>query len=81
MIERIVFMQGEEAEEPLRILDEQGEEAAIEYLAQWHFPGEHETSETPGAGSDDDVYRAEDGFRLSWNTRLGYIGLERCLPE
>lgn len=76
--QRIVFMQGEEADEPLRILDEQGEEAAIEFLAQWDMEPGEEFSE-PASGDSDDVYETDDGFRLSYNTRLGYIGLERVV--
>lgn len=36
----IVFLQGEEADEPFRILDEEGLEAATEYLAQWDYGSE-----------------------------------------
>ncbi len=75
-IERIVFVQGDEADEPLSVLDTNGTEAAIEYLAQWHYPGEHELTQEPAAGSSDDVFETDDGFILTWNIRLGYIGLE-----
>lgn len=76
--QRIVFMQGDEADEPLRILDEQGEESAIEYLSQWDY-GEGEVFDDPSSGTDDDVYETGDGYRLSYNTRLGYIGLESII--
>ena len=46
-IERIVFAQGDEADEPLSILDTDGTEAAIEYLAQWHHPGKQELAQEP----------------------------------
>jgi len=72
--ENVVFIQNEEADEPLRILNSQGEEAVIDYLSQWHNPGEHETSETPGSGGSDSVYE-KDGYILSYNEGLGYIGL------
>lgn len=75
-IERIVFVQGDEADEPLSVLDTDGTEAAIEYLAQWHNPGEHELAQEPAAGSSDDVFETDHGFILTWNVRLGYIGLE-----
>lgn len=68
-------MQDSEADEALDILDEEGEEAALEHLAQWHHPGEHETSDEESAGDDDDVFE-QDGYILSWNSRIGYIGLE-----
>lgn len=35
--QEIVFIQGEEAEEPLNILDSEGESAALQYLAQWDY--------------------------------------------
>jgi hypothetical protein len=38
----IVFMQGEEAEEPLKILEDKGESAAIEYLKDWDYGKENE---------------------------------------
>ena len=74
--QRIVFMQGEDAQEALDILDNDGTDAAIEYLAQWDMePGEIE--DESAAGTDDDVYQSDDGYILTYNTRLGYIGLER----
>ena len=76
IIECIVFVQGDEAIQPLSILDTDGTEAAIEYLAQWHYPGDHDTGDEPAAGSTDDVFETDDGFILTWNIRLGYIGLE-----
>ena len=81
IIERIVFMQGDEADEPLSILDTDGTKAAIEYLAQWHYPGEHETANEPAAGTCDHVQKTDDGFILTWNDRLRYIGLERKAGE
>lgn len=79
--QRIVFMQGEEAEEALRILDEAGEEQAMDYLAQWdNGDGGGEVTDEPASGDDDDVCEA-GGYRMSYNTRLGYIGLELILPR
>jgi len=76
--ERIVFMDigSEEAADVLDIIHNDGEETAIEYLAQWHYPGEHETSSMVARGSDDDWFSTDDGYILSWNDRLGYVGLE-----
>lgn len=73
----IVFLQGEDADEPLAILDSQGESAAIDYLAQWDYGDAGEDFDEPSSGTDDDVHETDDGYRLSYNTRLGYIGLER----
>lgn len=78
--EHIVFAQGEDADEPLRILDEQGEEAAIEYLLQWDDGECAEVSDASSAGSSDDTFEVDD-LILTYNRRLGYIGLERVLDE
>ena len=85
MYSRIVFLQGEEADEPLRILDESGQDAAIEYLAGWDYGDDDDTHDEAASGDDDDVYETSpigplgDRYRLSYNTRLGYIGLERVV--
>lgn len=79
--ENVVFCQGDDAEEPMRILDEHGEDAAVEYLAQWHYPGEHETRHGDcGAGSADWTYETDDGYILAYNLHLGYIGLSYRIP-
>lgn len=77
----IVFMQGEEADEPLKILDNKGESAAIEYLADWDYGGEMEHTEVEAPwGPHDDTFE-EDDYVLSYNDRLGYIGLVRKVKE
>ena len=78
--ENIVFIQGEEADEPLQILDEKGPDAALEYLKQWHNPGQHEGTEELGHGGDDEVYE-KDGYIMSWNSGLNYIGLQYDLSN
>jgi hypothetical protein len=72
--EDVVFIQGEEAQEPLDILDNEGPDAALEYLKQWHDPGHHMGREDLGHGTSDETYE-KDGYIMSWNSRLGYIGL------
>lgn len=72
--EEVVFMQGEEAEEPLRILDQQGEDAALEYLKQWHDYGNHMGRNEIPVGGADSTYE-KDGYIMSWNPYIGYIGL------
>ena len=79
--ERIVFMQGEDAEAAMEELDQHGEEAAIEYLAQWDMGDGGDIHDEPASGSSDNVYESEDGYRLSYNTHLPYIGLERIISE
>ena len=79
MYQRIVFMQGDDATEPLAILDEAGEIAAIEFLSQWDMePGE--VFDEPASGTSDYVHETDDGLRLSYNPHHGYIGLERIVP-
>lgn len=73
--EDVVFMQGEEADEALEILDNKGEDEALRYLKQWHYPGEHMGSDSLGHGGSDRTYE-DDGYIMSWNTSLNYIGLQ-----
>jgi len=75
----IVFMQSsQDTAEPLRILEEQGEHAALEYLKQWDYGDSYEENNEPCAGTDDTIYR-EGPYIMSYNTRLEYIGLERVI--
>ena len=73
----IVFAQGDDAGEPLGLLDERGVAAAVEYLAQWdQGDGSEEPQKESSAGTSD--YQERCGaYLLTWNNRLGYIGLER----
>jgi hypothetical protein len=74
-VERIVFLQGDEANTAFKVFDEDGYLSAIHYLSGWHYPGEHETTKKLGRGTKDRVYR--DGrYVLTDNVGLGYIGLE-----
>jgi len=70
----IVFFQGDEANEPLAILDDQGEAACIRYCSQWDFGDCPEETTTPPWGRSDDLYVASD-YVLSYNQALGYVGL------
>ena len=78
----IVFLQGDQATEALDVLNLNGEDAALEMLAQydaWDSGGEHEETEEPW-GTSDDTFEGEVGgvpYVMSYNTRLGYIGLCR----
>jgi hypothetical protein len=77
----IVFLQGEEAVEPLKILDDKGEEEAIKYLEQWDYGKEmeHSPMEQPWGAEDDTFDNGE--YVMSWNSGLGYIGLVRKVKE
>lgn len=74
----IVFMQGDDAIEPLKILDEKGYDAVLEYLNQWDYD-EGQINDLPSHGTSDDVYQTKDGLVLSYNNSLGYIGLEKIV--
>lgn len=77
MYYEVVFLQGDEAREALALLESDGEAAAMNHLAQWDFGGESEHSPTGKPwGSSDHVVREGDYF-MSYNLRLGYIGLCR----
>jgi hypothetical protein len=72
--EDVVFLQGDEAEEALNILDNDGKEAALNYLAQWHSPGHGMGRNELPHGNSDETFE-KDGYHMSWNSSLGYIGL------
>lgn len=75
--QHIVFLQENEAEEAIATLEEEGAEAAFEYLLQWDY-GEGEETDTPPWGTKDHLYRYFDGefeYVMSVNFVLPYIGL------
>jgi len=78
--EDIVFLQGDAAFQPLEILETKGEDAALEYLKQWHYSGEHATTNELGHGSSDHIYE-KDGYIMSWNPKIGYIGLQYDMSQ
>jgi len=75
--QEIIFLQGSEAEEALNILEEQGEEKVVSYLSQWDYGDSPVTDEKPWGTSD--VVAFVDGYILTYNRSLGYIGL--CKEE
>ena len=85
MIERIIFLEHDSVNQDdyntvKALLDEHGEQAAIEFLKRWHYPGEHETADEESAGTADDTFEDDEGYILTWNSGLDYIGLE-CRTE
>ena len=79
----IVFMSGDDATEALENLDQHGEDRAMEHLAQWDYGSENEHSPATRKpwGTSDHVVQTQldngDIYYMSYNTRLGYIGLSR----
>lgn len=84
----VVFLQGDEADRPLRILGELGHVDAVDYLAQWDY-GEETTQaalengyvyDDPGQGTNDRVMMSGD-YALVVNPHVGYVSLLRRHPE
>lgn len=72
--EEVVFLQGHEAEEALDILAQYGENEALAFLTQWHDSGNHMgTTQAPGNSSAQTFQK--DGYTMSYDTSIGYIGL------
>ena len=61
-------------------MDDDGEKEALDFLLQWYHPGEHDTRENPPHGRGDSVF-GHDGFIMSWNRSIPYVGLVRKLEE
>lgn len=72
--EDVVFLQGEEANEAIEIIQRDGPDAGIKFLSQWHCPGEHMMRDELPHGTGDNVYHG-DGYLLFWNSTLPYVGL------
>lgn len=73
--ERVIFLQGEEADDALERFDSEGPNGLLEYLKEWHYPEEHPESEELWHGTTDDVYHL-GRYILTVNTRFRYCGLE-----
>jgi len=75
--EQVIFLDSDaDYDEFEEILKDDGIEAALKHLQQWHYPGEHDTREELGYGSSDHVYEPGDGYSMAWNTGLSYVSLE-----
>ncbi len=80
----VVFLQGEEAEEVLALIDREGTDTAITHLAQWDF-GEETTDaamengyvyDAPPTGALDRV-ATEGAYALTYNPAMGHVSLLR----
>ncbi|MHA6750836.1 hypothetical protein ACX31A_08025 [Dermacoccus nishinomiyaensis] len=84
----VVFLQGEDAEPVLDVIDRQGPDAGIAYLSGWDM-GEETMNDAmengyvynqPPAGMNDKV--AEQGeYALTYNPAMTYVGLTRRLTD
>jgi hypothetical protein len=73
--EQIVYLQGQEALEAMDILQNDGPDATVDFLKQYHYPSEHEALANLGHGRSDKTY-AKDGYLLAWNSLIPYISLQ-----
>lgn len=80
----VVFLQGEEAEPVMEIIDRQGTDPAIEYLAGWDH-GEDTIADAMENGyvydaapqTPADRLATRDDYALTYSPDLGYVGLAR----
>lgn len=81
----VVFLQGEEADQVLDLIDRDGTAAVIEHLKGWDY-GEETTQaalengyvyDEPPTGALDRVVTSEDGYTLTYNPLVGHVGLLR----
>lgn len=81
----VVFLQGEEADQVLDVIDRDGTPAAIEHLKGWDY-GEETTQaalengyvyDEPPTGALDRMVTGEDGYTLTYNPFAGHVGLLR----
>ncbi|MFN8183793.1 MAG: hypothetical protein U0R23_05160 [Candidatus Nanopelagicales bacterium] len=80
----VVFLQGDEADRPLRILRELGHVDAVDYLAQWDYGDETTDAamengyvyDEPGEGTNDQVAISGE-YALVVNPHIGYVSLLR----
>lgn len=82
-VERIIFMQGDEANEYLNLLERKGKKAVVKQLMEYWQPGEHDEAKQLSAGNlDDQEFIKVNGikFVLTYNLNLNYIGLEHVIP-
>ena len=80
----VVFLQGEEAEEVLALIDREGTDTAITHLAQWDFGDETTDAamengyvyDAPPTGALDRVV-TEGDYALTYNSTMGHVSLLR----
>jgi len=81
-VERIIFFQGDGANEYLDLLDRKGERAVVKQLMEYWQPGNHDMAKELSAGNSDYQEAIKVNgieFILTYNTGLNYIGLEHVI--
>lgn len=76
----IVFMQDSEGHDVIDRMDTESPEEIVDYLAQWDYGDDYDVRDTPSAGEWDDTMVVGE-YLLTWNSRLGYVGLERIIGD
>ena len=85
----VIFLQGEEADKTLDLIDRSGPTAAIEYLQQWDFGDETTDAALANgyvydripAGSTDRTLESHDSpYALTYSPPFGYVSLLRRYP-
>lgn len=72
----IIFLQGSEADEALALMDEYGIETTFKHLLEYDYGDVYgELRVEPPYGSNDYTFEGSDGYIMSWNKGLNYIGL------
>lgn len=74
--EQVCFFVETHAKPLVELIETDGPEQAIRYLADLHHrPGKHEVLHSPGHSSDDEVIESH-GYVLSYDPGGEYLGLE-----
>lgn len=82
----VVFLQGDEADRVLDMIDVDGVDAAVTYLGQWDYGDETRDAalingyvydEVPQSPTDRVVLDDESGHALTYNRSFGYVSLLR----
>ena len=82
----VVFLQGEEADAMLDLIDKNGAEAAIQHLSQWDYGDETRDAalvngyvydEIPQSSTDRVIRDDASGYALTYNQQFGYVSLLR----
>ncbi len=77
MYEQKFFAQGDDANEYMDILENKGASYLIRYLADaGAFESEGEMDTKPHYGTNDHIKKFKDGWIVSWNSGIPYIGIE-----
>lgn len=74
--ESVVFLERGDAKDAIEVLNERGESGVLEYLKQWHRPGEGTLVSTQGNPWCNHANLYEEGsWFLFYDLTVPYIGL------